>query len=46
MHVLAIVVYVDLHADLCAPLFYCVNNRGRQPHQPLMASDEPLEIRG
>jgi hypothetical protein len=46
MHALAIVVFVNLHADLGAPLFYCVNNHVRQAHQPLIASDDPREIRG
>ena len=34
------------HTDLGAPLFYCVNNHGRQPHQPRRTSDDPREIQG
>lgn len=34
------------HADMGAPLFYCVNNHGRQPHQPRLPSDDPREIQG
>ena len=34
------------HAGLGEPLFYCVNNHGRQPQQPRLAIEDPREIRG